>query len=232
MRKTGLISKYMPFVIVISVLLPFSIPVSAVDIPDLDGYIWDEVGVLVYSEYYLDTYGVCEIVDMETSCEIGIVVINSTEGMEISQYAIEVFNSNGIGNRERNNGVLIVVATGDQTYFVAVGSGLESILNDAKVGRFARDYFVPNAEVGDYGYAIFALTVMIGSEIADQYEYSTPHEYPIEGIPLEWPELIIAVSVLVGFFIISKGRYFLWIGRYLWKFSGGRTGGGGAGGRF
>lgn len=232
MRKTGPISNYLSIVLILSILLPLSMPVSAVEIPDMNGYIWDEVGVLVYSEYFEDTYGVCEIVDMETSCEIGIVVINSTEDMEISQYAIEIFNSNGVGNRERDNGVLIVVATGDQTYFVAVGRGLESVLNDAKVGRFARDYFVPYAEVGDYGYAIFALTVMIGSEIADQYEYSTPHEYPIEWIPLEWPELILAVSVLVGIFIISKGRYFLWIGRYLWKFSGGRTGGGGAGGGF
>ena len=67
------------------------------EIPQLDDFITDEVGVLLYSEYYLDTYSVCEVLDEETSCEIAILVVNSTGDMDISQYAIEVFDSNGIG---------------------------------------------------------------------------------------------------------------------------------------
>jgi uncharacterized protein len=216
--------------LVLFILIPF--PSSAVEIPHLYDYITDEVGAIYYSEWYLDTYWVCEVLDTETSCELAILVVNSTEDMEISEYAIEVFNSNGIGNREKNNGVLIVVATGDQTYFVAVGRGLEYILNDAKVGRFARDYFVPYAEVGDYGYAIYALSVMIASEIAENYEEAGPHTYPIEGIPLDWPELLIAIAVFVAIMVVTKGQLFIWIGGYLRKFGGGKTGGGGAGGKY
>ncbi len=221
-----------PLVLILFILVSFSLPAQAVEIPRLYDYITDEVGVIYYSEYYQATYGVCEILDKETSCEIAILVVNSTESMEIAQYAIEVFNSNGIGNKEKDNGVLIVVATGDGTYFVAVGRGLEGILNDAKVGRFARDYFVPYAEEGDYGYAIYALTVMLASEIADNYEEVEPHRYSIEWIPLEWPQLIIAFSVFFLIMVITKGRVFFWIGGLLRRFGGGKTGGGGAGGKY
>jgi uncharacterized protein len=226
MKFTALFST----VLLIFILVPF--PSSGVEIPHLYDYITDEAGVITYSEYYLDTYWVCEILDKETSAELAILVVNSTEDMEISEYAIEVFNSNGIGNKKKNNGVLIVVATGDQTYFVAVGRGLEYILNDAKVGRFARDYFVPHAEVGDYSYAIYALSVMIAAEIAENYEEAEPHTYPIEGIPLDWPELIIAFVVFIAIMVVTRGRLFIWIGGYLRKFGGGKTGGGGAGGKY
>jgi uncharacterized protein len=228
MKRTVLFS----FAFILIILIPISFPVSAVEIPHLYDYITDEVGAIKYSEYYIDTYGVCEILDQETSAEMAILIVNSTEEMDIAQYAIEVFNSNGIGNKEKNNGVLIVVATGDGTYFVAVGRGLEGILNDAKVGRFARDYFVPHAEIGDYAYGIYALSVMIAAEIAENYEQAEPHRYPIEGIPLDWPQLLLAVFVFVAIMVITKGRLFVWIGGLLRSFGGGKTGGGGAGGKY
>ena len=86
---------------------------SAIEIPQLKDYITDDVGVLIYSEYYERTYWTCQVLDEETSCELLILVIESTQELEISQYSIEVFNSNGVGNKEKNNGVLIVVATID-----------------------------------------------------------------------------------------------------------------------
>ena len=113
-----------------------------------------------------------------------------------------------------------------------MGKGLESILNDAKVGRYARDYFVPHAEVGDYGYGIYALTAVIAGEIAEQYEEPEPHKYPVEGIPLDWPELCIAFFILVIIMVLTKGKLYVWIGRSLRKFGGGKTGGGGAGGKY
>lgn len=220
------------FTIFFFILVSVASPVSSDEIPQLRSYITDEVGVLIYSEYYEATYATCEILDQETSCVIAILIIDSTNGREISEYAIEVFNANGIGNEEKDNGVLIVVATADQTYFIAVGKGLESILNDAKVGRYARDYFVPHAEIGDYAYGIYALTAVIAGEIAEKYEEPSPHKYPIEWIPLDWPELCIAGSVFLFIMVITKGKLFVWIGGYLRNLGKGKTGGGGAGGKY
>jgi len=202
------------------------------EVPRLLDYITDEVGVLTYSGYYSDTYGICEFIHANTSCEILIYVINSTEDRPIDEFAFEVFDRNEIGDEEKDNGVLILVAAGDEEYFIVVGSGLEYVLNDAKVGRFARDYYIPPAEEGDIGYGIYALTVVIAWEIVELYEEAETHSYPIEGIPLEWPELIMATVVLLAVLIITKGKAFLWIGGSLRTWGGGRTSGGGAGGKW
>ncbi len=212
-------------------ILILPMPVNAPEIPVLTDYITDEVGTIEFSGYYNAIDYNSEVLEQETSCVLALLVVNSTEGMEIGQYAIEVFDKNGIGDEELDNGVLVVLAIGDQTYFVAVGRGLEYILNDAKVGRFARDYYVPYAEEGDYAYGAYALTVMLASEIAENYEYAQPHNYPVEGIRLEWPALIIVLFVMFLIIFLTRGRIILWIGPLFRSLGKGKTGGGGAGGK-
>jgi uncharacterized protein len=193
-----------------ALLLFLPISATAPEIPHLTDYITDELGTIEYSGYYNAIYGNLELLERETSCVIALLVVNSTEGMEIDQYAIAVFDQNGIGDEDLDNGVLVVLAIGD---------------------RFARDYYVPNAELGDYGYGAYALTVMLASEIAENYEQAKPHTYPVEGIPLEWPALIIAFLVFIGILFYTRGRIVLWIGPLFRGLGKGKTGGGGAGGK-
>ena len=201
-------------------------------VPSLSGYVTDEVGVLRYSGYYDDILWVCETLERTTSCVLVVLVVNSTDGQDIALYATEVFNENGIGDEEKDNGVLIVLAVGDGSYFVNVGRGLEGILNDAKVGRFARDSLVPYLEMGEFGYGVYLLALDIGAEIEELYEFSEPVSYPIEWIPLGWPELLLAGGIFVVLLIVTKGRIVLWIGPLLRSMGRGRSGGGGAGGRW
>src|SRR5438046_850952 len=49
-----------------------------------------------------------------TSTQISIVIINSLEGMEKAQYAIELGQKWGIGQKKKDNGVLILVSKGDR----------------------------------------------------------------------------------------------------------------------
>jgi uncharacterized protein len=227
------LKKLPSLLIIANLIFILVLPVSANagEIPVLTDYITDEVGTIEFSEYYNAMYYNSEVLEKETSCVLALLVVNSTEGAEIGQYAIEVFDQNGIGDEELDNGVLVVLALGDQTYFVVVGRGLEYILNDAKVGRFGRDYYVPNAEVGDYAYGAYALTVMLASEIAENYEHGQPKDYPVEGLRLEWPALIIAFSVLFLIIFLTRGRIVLWLGPLFKNLGKGKTGGGGAGGK-
>ena len=214
------------------VLLSFFSVSSVADVPLLSGYVTDEVGVLEFSGYYDDIVWVCETLELGTSCVLAVLVVNSTDGQDIGLFAAEVFNENGIGAADRDNGVLIVLSVGDGAYFVTVGRGLEGILNDAKVGRFARESLVPFLESGEYGYGVYLLALDIGAEIEELYEYAEPKMFPIDGIPLDWPQLLIAGGVFVGLLVITRGRIVLWIGPLLRSLGKGRTGGGGAGGWF
>lgn len=202
------------------------------DYPVLSDYITDEEGVVEYSEWYDDIYWVCEVLERGTSTVMAILVINSTGDEEIAMYATEVFNENGIGQEDKDNGVLIVVAVGDGTYFVAVGLGLEGVLNDAKVGRYGREQFEPYADIGDYGQGLYYLALWIGAEIEEHYEEAEEKDYPIDWIPLEWPQLLLAIAVTGIILVLTGGRLIIWIGPLLRNLGKGKAGGGGAGGVF
>lgn len=201
-------------------------------IPELHGYVTDEVGVVLYSDSYDDVLWVCDTLERETSCVLAILIVNNTDGQDISSYATIVFNENGIGTEGKDNGILIVVAVEDKSYFIAIGRGLESILNDAKVGIFAEESLVPYLQYGDYGRGIYLLSLDIGAEIEQFYEQSQSKEYPISWIPLELPQLFISIIVLGFIFVITRGKIIVWIGALLQTLGRGRSGGGGAGGRY
>ncbi len=228
MRLKQVLFLFIPIIILCTPLLT---PYASADVPTINDYITDEVGVLANSQRFQVTYDICALVEQETSAVLAILVVNSTGGQDIAMFATEAFNENGIGQEDKDNGVLIVVAVGDRTYFVAVGRGLEGLLNDAKIGRFARDYFVPYAEYDQWSEGLYSLTVVLADEIVNNYEQAEPHSYPIEWIPLELPQLLLAVAITGFIIVITKGHVFVWAGGLFGSLGKGRSGGGGAGGK-
>ena len=64
-----------------------------------------------------------------TGAQIVIACVPSTEGMDISDYATQMFNKWGIGSAEKNNGVLILLTISDDDYWILQGKGLEDLLS-------------------------------------------------------------------------------------------------------
>ena len=55
---------------------------------------------------------------METTCEVAVLIVNTTQPNDISYFALRVFQKNEIGKQGQDNGVLIVVAVDDGTWKV------------------------------------------------------------------------------------------------------------------
>jgi uncharacterized protein len=81
--------------------------------------------------------------------EFAIVTVKNLNGNDIESYSYSVAEGK-LGNKETNNGLLLIIAVEDRKYRFEVGRGLEPILNDAKVGRIGRDYLVPAFKQEDY----------------------------------------------------------------------------------
>jgi uncharacterized protein len=96
--------------------------------------------------------------------------VNSTQPYDIDTYANQVFRENGIGKKQNNNGLLIVVAVADRKYRIEVGYGLEGLINDAKAGDIARNCFVDNFRANQYGTGILCAVQDIGNIIEGQPE--------------------------------------------------------------
>ena len=80
----------------------------------------------------------------DTTAQLVVLTVDTTDGEDISDYAVETGRKWGIGSKKKNNGVLIVLSVSDRKVWVSVGYGLEGKLPDSKTGRLLDEYAVPS----------------------------------------------------------------------------------------
>jgi uncharacterized protein len=85
-----------------------------------------------------------------TSTQIAVVTIQSLNGYPASDYAIQLGEHWGIGQKGRNNGALILVAVEDRETFIATGYGLEGSIPDALAKRIVEQDMIPYFREGNY----------------------------------------------------------------------------------
>lgn len=224
-------------------LILLSVSISAK--PVLNNWVVDEAGILS-PETEAQLTALFESVEKQTTAEMAVVTVKSLEGEPIEEYSISLAHNN-LGKADKDNGLLILVAVDDREYRIEVGQGLEGDLNDAKVGRIGREYFIPNFQEGDYERGILLGANEIAKIITKDAEtiekYSQPEKTKL---PLEfyiW--LAVFIFIIINSIIQrkkGKGKghrfFFIPIGGFgrnsggFGGFGGGNFGGGGAGGRW
>jgi len=209
-------------------------------VPTIAPYVDDRVGVMTYEDY-LDLDQFCYEVELNNTCQIAVLIVNSTQPVGINDYAIKAFEKNGIGQEGKDNGVLFVFSYSEEAWRVVTGDGVSGILNGARLTELRQLYLDPYLETGDYSTGIKLYVYSIGLELVDNYvsEPASP-DNSFLGITLSWWQWAIIIFVVVLLVVGTRGRILIWIpylllsllGRGGGGWGGGRTGGGGARGRF
>ncbi len=88
--------------------------------------------------------------EQETGTEIAYLIIATTEGMEIADYAVALGNEWGVGKENADNGVLVVTAIDDREFWIATGSQTEGYLTDSTSGSIFRNTVKPYFKDGKY----------------------------------------------------------------------------------
>lgn len=179
-------------------------------------------------------------VETKTKAQIAVVTIKSLDGETVEQFAVDLFKAWGVGGKQDNRGVLILLAVSDRKYRVEVGYGLEPILPDGKVGGFARE-MVPDLRAGNYGGGVALVTNRVAQTIAEDAGVKLAGGMTIPrrarkntGIP-PWLILLIFIlfpvlgSILRALGLVRPRRRGYWGGG---GFGGGFGGGGFGGGGF
>ena len=110
----------------------------------------------------------------DSSNEIAVVTIQSLEGDTIENFAVRLFEDWGIGGRENDNGILLLVAVQDRKVRIETGYGLEGALPDAVAFQIISKTLGPAFGEGDYyGGISRAIDDIIA---ATQGEYEAPQE--------------------------------------------------------
>lgn len=105
-----------------------------------------------------------------SGAQVVVVTIKGLDGVSLESYATELFNSYGIGDKNKNNGVLFLLALDDRLSRIEVGFGLEGVLNDGKTGRIQDEFMIPHFRADEWDKGIKGGFNAVVKEIAAEYK--------------------------------------------------------------
>jgi uncharacterized protein len=92
--------------------------------------------------------------ERQTGDQLVVVTTPDLSGEPIEEFGLRLGNGWGIGQREQDNGVLLIVAPNDRKVRIEVGCGLEGLLTDAQAQSIIDKVLLPSLRVADYESAV------------------------------------------------------------------------------
>lgn len=194
--------------ILLSIIILFGSKVYAFNVvkPTENFYVNDYANLLSEdTEKYIMEHSIN--LNNKTKSQIVVVTVNDLDGASIEDYSITLARNFKIGDKEKNNGLLIIVSKEDRKMRIEVGYGLEEVITDGKAGRIRDNYMIPFLKNDDYDQGILNGYKAAYKEIAEYYNLDEIIDEPIE-------EEINVVEVI--FYI---GIYALIMGLIIYYFS-------------
>lgn len=105
-----------------------------------------------------------------TSTQVAILVVDNYKGFEAMDYTIRVAEAWGIGQKDRDNGILISVAMDERKMAIATGYGVEDRITDAATAIIREQYMKPAFRKGDYYAGLDQATTVIFDLAAGKYK--------------------------------------------------------------
>lgn len=106
----------------------------------------------------------------KTGAQAVVIVEDSLNGSNIRNHAYNIFKSWGIGQKDKNNGLLIYVAIKDRKFSVEVGTGLEGAVTDVGSSRIMDEVAAPRFKEENYSEGIKQAYAIFAESIAKEYD--------------------------------------------------------------
>jgi uncharacterized protein len=140
--------------------------------------------------------------DDSSSSQVAIVIVETTGDRDIADYAVALGRAWGIGNKEFNNGVLLLIAKNDRKLWIATGYGLEGALPDITAKQIVDEVITPNFRENDFYRGLDEGTDAIVA--ATRGEYTTPDKYRKKKNEEGVPALLIFIMVFVFIALMTR----------------------------
>lgn len=117
-------------------------------------------------------------IEAKTTCQVAFVTVTSTNNIPVEEYRVELFERWGIGQKGKDNGLLVLVVTGagpgQRDIQIEVGYGLEPIVTDSLAGRYLDDYAIPALRENKYGEGLISLANAFATLLTSKYDPANP----------------------------------------------------------
>jgi uncharacterized protein len=219
----------------------------AFDFPQLTGRVVDQAGVMS-----ADSRSAVEakLKDLEDKSGIQLVVatVKSLQGSDIETYANELFRAWKLGQAQKNNGLLLLVAPNEHKVRIEVGYGLEGTLTDALSSVVISSAIIPRFKTGDFSGGIERgvdgiISILSGDTADWQPKVSVRQDDPAADFDQIFPFLFFLLIIFIVWYLTHNssgpgggmtrrgiGPVFIPYGGSSWSGGGGGFGGGFSGG--
>lgn len=114
-----------------------------------DGLVTDKVGLFTPSEKQMLVQKLRSYAD-STSNRIAVVAVSTLNGRDAGEFATQLGHEWQLGDKKKDNGVIILIVKADKKAYIAVGRGLEGNIPDITAGRIYRNTLVPAFREGKF----------------------------------------------------------------------------------
>ena len=137
-----------------------------------------------------------EQLEVKNGTELAVVTVLQTfPAASPKEFTTELFNYWGIGKKEQDNGVLLLISVGERRIEIETGYGIEGILTDAQVGRIIDTQIKPRFKQNDFDGGTLAGTKALVAALEGEHLFSIREKIP-QNLPFYWI-LLAGGSILV-----------------------------------
>lgn len=178
-----------------------------------------------------------------TTAQVVVVTVNSLGGTEPAEFALNLGRDWGVGDQEKNNGIVILLSLEEREIYIAVGYGLEGALPDSKTGRIIDRYGLSYLKNDNFSDGLLSISNAIINEVYIEYGLEPEEGYvSIDSITQDFlyesepakvtVSWVILIILLIIFFTFNRrgGGPFFFFG-FPGSFGGGSHYSGGFSGR-
>ncbi len=186
-------------------------PARAADVPYLTGRVVDNAEILS-AQARAAIEAASRAHEDATGDQVVVLTVRTLDGESIEQYAQDVFGAWKLGQKGRDNGILVLVAPAERRMRIEVGYGLEGTLPDVLASRIIRDVMTPAFKANDFDAGVKqGVDAIIGQlegrgeaylpKTVEERKGAAPHMISINGGPPQ--EMSWTMRILLGLFIFS-----------------------------
>ncbi len=180
-------------------LLFVIVHVFGISIPDRpNSRVIDQTNTLSLPQQQILRTALDEIYNTESHTEIQVLMIASLDNEPIEDVSLRIARKWQIGQKNTNNGAIILIALQDRKYRIEVGYGLEGVLPDGYIGNLERNIMTPYFERNDFFNGLKLVITNLGQEIAKDYKIPPRNANG----QLSTKNAIIYVLLGIGIFVI------------------------------
>ncbi len=147
--------------------------VAKVDLPTPRFFVEDQAGI-IRDDVEQKLNRLLAALEQKTGAQVIVYTIQTLDGEPIEQFTLRHAEKWQLGQKDKDNGVLVLIALRDRKYRIEVGEGLEGALPDGLVGSIGRKYFRTYFRRGDYTTGIYRGMLALIEKIAQEYKVELP----------------------------------------------------------